>query len=102
MPENGSHQYQPLSDQVGLFEQHREGTSSTDSRNEWLLVSSEKLRNGRQSINKYARHLIALKITHGQDKRTNARLHERCSLKIPVSDAMVFGEHHPALPPDVG
>jgi hypothetical protein len=84
------------------LKQHRDRTNSTDFRNEWLLVFSEKLRNGRQSVNKYARHLIALKIAHGEDKRPNARLHERCSLNIPVSDAMVFGKDHPPFLPNMG
>lgn len=84
------------------MKQHGHRTRSADFGDERLLVFSEKLRDGRKSIHEDAGHLISLKIASSKDKRRDTGLHERRSFKIPVSDAMVFGEHHPALLPDVG
>ncbi len=63
---------------------------------------SEKSHNSRQGLHKDLRHLVALEIARRQDEGADARVYQRFSFEISISDTMVFGQNDPAVASDLG
>jgi len=83
------------------MEQHRDRAIPGDLRNEWLPVLRQKLCDGRERFQEDASHLLSLEITGSQNECGDSGIHQRLSFKIPVPDAVVFGQYDPSVLSDI-
>jgi hypothetical protein len=83
------------------MEQHRYRAIPGDLCNEGLPVLRQKLCDGRERFHEDASHLLSLEITGSQNECGDSGIHQCRSFKIPVPDAMVFGQYDPSMFSDI-
>jgi hypothetical protein len=81
---------------ASVLQQHRDGTTSSYSRNKWWGMANNKTRHCRQCTDEDASHFRALEILRCQHKSTYASVHQGCSLNSSITNARILCENNPS------